>query len=39
MYSFNQTVIKPENLVLHFLQGGPDKAFVHEQLMRIPEYT
>ena len=39
MYSFNQTVIKPENLVLHFLQGGPDKAFVHEQLMRIAEYT
>ena len=30
---------EPGNWVFHYLQGDPDKFFVAEELMHIPEYT
>ena len=29
-------VQEPDNRVLYYMQDGPDRAFVHEELMRIP---
>ena len=39
MYRLDRLVQEPGNLVLYYLQDGPDKAFVSEELMRIPEDT
>ena len=36
-YRLGRIVQEPDNLVLYYMQDGPDRAFVHEELMRIPE--
>ena len=38
-YRLDRTVQEPGNRVLYYLQDGPDRAFVHEELMHIPENT
>ena len=37
MYQLDQIVQEPSNHVLYYLQNGPDRAFVHEELMYISE--
>ena len=39
MYRLDQIVQKPGNRVLFYFQDGPDRAFVREELMHIPEGT
>ena len=39
MYQLDQIVEKPSNCVLYYLQDGPDRPCVREELMRIPEDT
>ena len=29
----------PGNRILYYLQGGPERAFVREELMQVPETT
>ena len=38
-YQLDQIVQDPGNRVLYYLQNGPDKAFVREELMHISEDT
>ena len=38
-YQLDQIVQEPGNRVLYYLQNGPDKAFVREELMHISEDT
>ena len=38
-YWLDRIVQEPGNHVLYYLQDGPDRAFVSEELMRIPEDT
>ena len=38
-YPLDRTIQEPGYRVLHYLQGGPDRAFVREELMHIPEDT
>ena len=38
-YLLDRIVQEPGNHVLHCLQDGPDRAFVHEELMHISEDT
>ena len=38
-YQLDQIVQDPGNRVLYYLQNGPDKAFVLEELMHISEDT
>ena len=39
MYRLDQIVQEPGNRVLHYLQNGPDRAFVREELMDVSEDT
>ena len=39
IYQLDQIVQDPGNRVLYYLQNGPDKAFVREELMHISEDT
>ena len=39
MYSLDRLVQEPGNRVLHYLQDGPNRAFVREELMNISEET
>ena len=36
-YRLDQIVQEPSNRVLIYLQDGPDRAFVHEELMHVSE--
>ena len=38
-YRFDRIVQDPGNRVLYYLQDGPDRAFVREELMHISEET
>ena len=38
-YRLDQNMQEPGNRVLYYLQGGPDRAFVHEELMHVSEDT
>ena len=38
-YLSDRTLQEPGNRVLYYLQDGPDRAFVHEELMHISEDT
>ena len=38
-YRLDRIVQEPGNRVLHYLQDGPDRAFVREELMHISEDT
>ena len=38
-YRLDQIVQDPGNRVLYYLQDGPDRAFVREELMHVSEYT
>ena len=38
-YRLDQIVQDPGNRVFYYLQNGPDKAFVREELMHISEDT
>ena len=38
-YRLNRIVQDPGNRVMYYLQDGPDRAFVHEELMHISEDT
>ena len=38
-YRLDRIVQEPGTRVLHYLQGGPGRAFVHEELMHISEDT
>ena len=38
-YRLDQIVQEPGNGVFYYLQDGPDRTFVREKLMRIPEDT
>ena len=39
MYQLDRNVQDPGNRVLYYLQDGPDRAFVHEELMHVSEDT
>ena len=39
MYRLDRIIQEPGNCVLHYLQKGPDRAFVREELMHIFEIT
>ena len=36
-YRLDRIVQEPGNRVLYYLQDGPNRAFVHEELMRVSE--
>ena len=38
-YRLDQILQEPGNRILHYLKNGPDRAFVREELMHIPEDT
>ena len=38
-YRLNQILQDPDNRVLYYLQDGPDRAFVREELMHVSEDT
>ena len=38
-YRLDRIVQDPGNRVLHYLQDGPDRAFVREELMHVSEDT
>ena len=38
-YRLDRIVQEPGNCVLYYLQGGPDRAFVREELMHTSEDT
>ena len=38
-YRLDRNIQEPGNRVLYYLQGGPDRAFVHEELMHVSEDT
>ena len=38
-YRLDRIVQDPGNRVLYYLQDGPDRAFVHEEFMHVPEDT
>ena len=38
-YRLNEVIQKPGNRVMYYLQDGPDRTFVKEELMLIPEDT
>ena len=38
-YQLDRIVQEPSNRVLYYLQNGPDRAFVREELMQISEDT
>ena len=37
MYRLDQIVQDPGNYILYYLQDGPDRAFVREELMHVSE--
>ena len=39
MYQLNRIVQEPGNRVLYYLQDGPDRVFVCEELMHVSEDT
>ena len=39
MYRLDRIVQEPGNRVLYYLQGGPNRAFVREELMHVSEDT
>ena len=39
MYQLDRIVEEPGNRVLYFLQDGPDRDFVSQELMHISEVT
>ena len=39
MYRLDRIVQDPRNCVLYYLQNGPDRAFVREELMHVSEDT
>ena len=39
LYRLDRLVQDPGNRVLYYLQDGPDRAFVHEEFMHVPEDT
>ena len=39
MYRLDRIVQEPGNRVLYYLQGGPNRTFVREELMHISEDT
>ena len=39
MYRLDRIVQDPGNCVLHYLHNGPDRAFVRDELMHVPEDT
>ena len=38
-YQLDRIVQEPGNRILYYLQGGPEKALVREELMQVPETT
>ena len=38
-YRLHQVIEEPSNRVLYYLQDGPDRYFVCEEMMHIPEDT
>ena len=36
-YRLDRIVQEPGNRILYYLQGGPERAFVREELMQVPE--
>ena len=38
-YRLDRIVQEPGNRILYYLEGGPEKAFVREELMQVPETT
>ena len=38
-YRLDRIFQKPGNRILYYLQGGPERAFVREELMKVPEAT
>ena len=38
-YRLDRTVQNPGNCILYYLQDGPDRAFVREELMHVSEGT
>ena len=38
-YRLSEVIEKPGNRVMYYLQDGPERAFVKEELMSIPEDT
>ena len=39
LYRLDQIVEEPGSHILYYLQGGPNRAFVPEEFMHIPEDT
>ena len=39
MYRLDRIVQEPGNRVLYYLQDGPDRIFVREELMHVSEDT
>ena len=38
-YRLSEVMEKPGNRVIYYLQGGPERAFVKEELILVPEDT
>ena len=38
-YRLDRIVQEPSNRILYYLQSGPERAFVREELMQVPETT
>ena len=38
-YRLDRIDQEPGNRILYYLQGGPERAFVREELMEVPETT
>ena len=38
-YRLDRIVQEPGNRILYYLQGGPERTFVREELMQVPETT
>ena len=38
-YQLGRIDQEPGNRILYYLQGGPERAFVREKLMQVPETT
>ena len=38
-YQLDRIDQEPGNRILYYLQGGPERAFVREELMKVPETT
>ena len=35
----SKVVVEPDNRIMYYLQDGPERVFVREELMLIPENT